>query len=110
MKNKQFSIIINSDKWIVMLMDDDQFDHRIDHNTLGITYPKERIVVFREQQIKKWIVTHEITHAYFSYTYFDSAAKVRTSDAEELICEFVSDRVEDIRRTSNDVFRKLKKL
>lgn len=56
----------------------------------GVTYPSEKVVVFKESGLTLSTIVHELTHAYYSYQLHETTTEVTPSDFEEIHAEFTS--------------------
>lgn len=104
-----FEYIINSDKWIIYLIDKD--DNVItDENISAEVRFDEREIYFRRNNITQKIILHELWHAFMSYCYLNDTNDIMLSDFEEITASLFSDRCEKILELTKDLLVKLKDL
>lgn len=111
MKYKKRKINIYGDPWVVHLFKSDSFKQSFGKSSCALTtFNHERgelYFFFSEDDTSMNTVTHEVLHAYFSYQCLDSVRKFKLEDMEEVFCEFVSNNLQRIIKTSKQVHRYL---
>lgn len=112
MKNKPLlNVTISGDKWKVYLVSDHEFDHEWGKETLATTVYNHnqncRMLFFKPSGFNKGTVIHEVTHAFFSYQYLDSA-RLKPVQLEEIFCDFMANRMDQVRKVSNTIYKKLR--
>lgn len=106
-----FKVTISGDQWNIYVLHECEFDEQFGKSTLATTVynhaQNQRMFFFKEGAICKSTVVHEVTHAFFSYQYLDSV-RLKPSQLEEIFCDFMANRMEQVRKVSNTIYAKLK--
>lgn len=99
-------IEIKGVKYKIVLLD--KAAYRKDHKGSWAHLDRDdKIVYFRNDHINKKTVIHEITHCYLDACCI-YGLELKSDDFEEIFCTLIENHIDDIRKTSNEVFRFLK--
>jgi hypothetical protein len=94
--------------WKVYVISQEEMIAKFNEDLKGLTDPEASELYFKREGLDKSTVTHEITHAYFSYmpvTQIDIM-----EDIEEVWCDFISFHGEKLLKQSKELFDVLIKM
>jgi len=101
-------VLIKGIKFKVKLLTKEKYMDKYGNKQLAHVEPDSRVIIFRNDHVKKNIVIHEITHAFIASLGLGSCNELTLDDFEEIICEMMEDHLMDINRVSNEVMKFLK--
>jgi hypothetical protein len=107
---KKFKVSICGDPWNIAMLTKSDYQKAIGKGSEAITMYNHksgsRAIIFRDDYTGLDTIIHEVTHAYFSYQFLGSA-RIKIEQAEEIFCDFLANRIEQIRNTSRHIYSKL---
>lgn len=111
---KKIKTKINGDTWIICLMDAEQFDLNFEGNKSAITMfdhnTKNYGIFFKEgEDFNRSTIVHEVLHAFFSYQHVGSTS-MSLEDLEEIFCDQVGYKFDEITALSDRILRLLRRL
>lgn len=105
----KFKITICGDAWTVHYLTQKDFERKFGKRDTAYTIYGGRGIRqmwFNSGDTTIQTIRHEVTHAFMSYQYLGST-KISIEDAEEIFCDIIANRLEEIRRVSNRIRSKI---
>ena len=76
-------------------------------NHVAVTHPIKRYIDLTPKGINKHTITHELVHAHLTEMGID-ATDISVEDLEEVFCELMAKHGEDLLKTAEDLFIRLR--